>query len=175
MRRFLNGCGNCRASLCLLAADALPEQERNPVENHLTNCADCRKYYEELKSVTTPLTNWEKAFSQLEPNQNARTHWAGDFQAVTAPVRPPQFTLMFSILDWCRDMIWPCRRIWTGFAAIWLMILAVDFSARDTGPSVARPELLRALLKSEGFLADLTKPGEIRVAVPPKPSPSKPT
>ncbi|HTY88289.1 MAG TPA: hypothetical protein VMB80_12550 [Candidatus Acidoferrum sp.] len=34
------------------------------------------------------------------------------------------------LLIW-REVIWPCRRIWTGLAAVWLLILAVNLSMRD--------------------------------------------
>jgi len=29
------------------------------------------------------------------------------------------------------ELIWPCRRIWTGLAAVWVLLFIVDFSQRD--------------------------------------------
>jgi len=174
MRRFLNDCGHHRARLCHLAGGALPDQERASVENHLTTCAGCRKYYDEIKSLTVPLANWEKSLSHIEPATALKARWEKDFQEATRPVHPARFALLISILDWCHDMIWPCRRIWTGFAAIWLAIFAINFSTRDTSQTLvmksSRPslEMVRACLDSEGFLADWTKPGKSRVAPPPK-------
>jgi anti-sigma factor RsiW len=176
MNRSLNACGHYRADLCLRASGALMDEGSAKVENHLATCGGCRKYYDEVKSVTAPLANWEKAFSHIEPNQTVQARWAKEFRAATEPVHQPRFGVSISVLDWCRDLIWPGRRIWAGFAATWLLILAVNFSTRDTTQSLPiktsrpSPEMLRAFLRSEAFLAELTKTGESRMAEPPKPS-----
>jgi hypothetical protein len=34
-----------------------------------------------------------------------------------------------------RELVWPCRRIWTGLAVIWILIFAVNFSQRDRTPA----------------------------------------
>jgi len=31
------------------------------------------------------------------------------------------------------ELVWPCRRTWTGLASVWLVILIVNFSQRDHG------------------------------------------
>ncbi len=33
------------------------------------------------------------------------------------------------------ELIWPCRRIWTGLAAIWLLILAVNLAQHEATPA----------------------------------------
>lgn len=49
-----------------------------------------------------------------------------------------------------RELIWPCRRTWAGLAAVWLVILAFNWSHSGPGPTV---------------LAKSTKPpGEVRLA-----------
>jgi hypothetical protein len=165
------GCGPERANLCLLASGALTDNEKAAAENHVAACAGCRQYYEEIKSVAGPLADWETSFSHLEPDQTIQTRWAKDFQATLELVRPPRSALILSIFDWCRDIIWPCRRVWTGLAAIWLAILVVNFSTRATGPSLATKssrltaERVWAFLESEGVQAEGAKPGK-----PPKPS-----
>jgi hypothetical protein len=30
-----------------------------------------------------------------------------------------------------RELVWPCRRIWTGLAAVWILIFIVNVSQRD--------------------------------------------
>jgi anti-sigma factor RsiW len=159
----------------LLAGGALADRERATLENHLANCLDCQSYYEEVMRVAAPLAEWEKAFSQVEANPAVEARWAKDFSAALAPVRPPRFTLLFSILDWAHDLFWPCRRIWAGFAAVWLAILALNFSTREPAPSLAvkasHPSLdmVRAYLEGEGLVAEWAKRDHSRVAEPPKP------
>ncbi len=77
-----------------------------------------------------------------------------------------------------RELIWPCRRIWTGLAAVWLLILAVNFSMRDVVSSVTgQPVHSRVVMISwqtqqrwtNELLADRSAPPEAdhpRKAVP---------
>jgi anti-sigma factor RsiW len=175
MRRFLDDCSHHRANLCLLAGGALADQERATLENHLATCLDCQSYYEEVRRVAAPLAEWEKAFSQVEANTAVEARWVKDLSAALEPVRPPRFTLLFSILDWTHDLFWPCRRIWAGFAAVWLAILAFNVSTREPAPTLAmkasRPSLdmIRAYLEGEGFVAEWAKPDHSRMAEPSKP------
>jgi anti-sigma factor RsiW len=175
MRQFLNACSHHRAKLCLLASGALENQERAVFEKHLATCPDCQSYYEGVKRVTAPLAEWETAFSQVEANPAVETRWARDFSAGLEAVCPARFRLFFSILDWTRDLFWPVRRIWAGFAVVWLAILALNISTREPAPSLAmkasRPslEMVRAFLEEEGLVAEWNKLDHSRVAEPPKP------
>ena len=44
-----------------------------------------------------------------------------------------------NLVSWClggskklwQELIWPCRRIWTGLSVIWILIFIVNFSQRD--------------------------------------------
>ena len=50
----------------------------------------------------------------------------------------------FNFVSWClgclsapwRELILPSRRVWTGLAVVWILILAVNFSQRDNVSSV---------------------------------------
>ena len=164
MRRFLNGCGEHREKLCLLASGVLPKNESREVELHLVGCAACQEYYEGIKSVTEPMAGWEKTFSRVEPDETLRARWARDFQAAIEPVSARRVAVLNSILDWCRDMVWPCRRAWSATAVVWLAIFAISFSTHDNletlGLRASRPsaEMVRALLEQDGVLAELIKP-----------------
>jgi hypothetical protein len=35
-----------------------------------------------------------------------------------------------------RELVWPCRRIWAGLAAVWVLIFIVNFSQRDGSQTV---------------------------------------
>jgi anti-sigma factor RsiW len=180
MSRFQNAFSQRRASLSLLAAGVLSERDSALLEKHLAACEDCQNYYGEMRRMAVPLAGWENAYSKVEADQAVQARWAKDFAAALSPDRPAAFRLIGSMLEWGRDLVWPYRRIWTGFAAVWLAILAVNFSMRDPAQSQAmnasRPsrEMVRAFLEAEGFLAGRTQPNEGRMAEPPKPGAPSP-
>jgi hypothetical protein len=93
------------------------------------------------------------------------------------PVRELTFaaTLANAIRLSFLELVWPCRRIWAGLAAVWVVILAVNFSMRDNSQTMAMkssppsPEMILAFRQQEKLLAELIGPSETQVAAPPKP------
>jgi hypothetical protein len=73
------------------------------------------------------------------------------------------------------ELIWPCRRIWTGLAAVWILIFVFNFSQRDPSELMARktpppsPEMILTFRQQEKLLAELIGPNEPQAAAPPKP------
>jgi len=73
-----------------------------------------------------------------------------------------------------RELIFPCRRIWTGLAAVWILIFIFNFSQRDRADLAARkapppsPEAIQAWRQQQRLLAELIGPNETRAAQPPK-------
>jgi hypothetical protein len=73
------------------------------------------------------------------------------------------------------ELIWPCRRIWTGLAATWILICVFNFSQRDPAELLARkspppsPEMILTFPQQERLLAELIGPNEPQVVAPPKP------
>ena len=175
MKRFFKPCGDYRESLCLLASGVLPRQELAHLEAHLAACDECRAHCAELRSVARPLANWEETFAKVEPSQAAQASWAKDFSAALAPARSVWPEALSSVLDWCKDMVWPCRRIWTGLAVVWLALLMVNVSQRGPSRTEAKrgsrpsPEMVRAYLEHEGFLVEMSRPARKREVEPPKP------
>ena len=173
MKWFLNRCGRHRQSICLLASGALSEPEGSRVENHLAACADCRKYCDEIKKMAVPLANWEGNFKHIEPDQIIRMRWAKAVEAAAEPAPVHQLTPIMAICEWWHDVIWPCRRIWAGLAAVWMVILAVNFSMHDNSQTMAMksspaPEMITAFQQQERLLAEWIGPSETRNPEPPK-------
>ena len=58
-------------------------------------------------------------------------------------------------------LLWPHPKAWAGLAAIWLLILAADFSMRDQSPGVAEksappsPEVMVELRQQQRMLVEL--------------------
>jgi hypothetical protein len=175
MKQSWNGCGVHRESVCLLASDVQSGDEIAGVEKHLATCARCREYYDSIKCVSAPFTNWEKSFSHVEANQRIQAQWAREFQTAVEPDSSRRSAFLTSFGGWCRDLIWPCRRAWTGFAAVWLAILALNYSSREKPQSLpltsSRPSLetVQAYLEHEGFLPASNTTDERRRANPAKP------
>jgi hypothetical protein len=72
-----------------------------------------------------------------------------------------------------RELIFPCRRIWTGLAAVWILIFIVNFSQRDgsqtmMAKSAPSPEMILTFRQQEMLLAELIGQNEPQTAEPPK-------
>ena len=69
-------------------------------------------------------------------------------------------TLNAQLTTW----LWPHPKAWAGLAAIWILILAVDYSIRDKAPLVAEksgptsPEVVAQLREQQRLLAELMGP-----------------
>jgi hypothetical protein len=87
-----------------------------------------------------------------------------------------------NLVSWCLgasnklwlELIWPCRRIWTGLAAVWILIFIVNFSQHDKSEMMARkspppsPEMILTFRQQEILLAELIGQNEPQVAGRPK-------
>jgi hypothetical protein len=81
------------------------------------------------------------------------------------------FRRLHSTLNAQRSTIfWPHPKAWAGLAAIWILILAVNFSIRDRSPVLAKkssppsPEVIVELRQQQRMLAELIGPRDIRDA-----------
>jgi hypothetical protein len=76
------------------------------------------------------------------------------------------------------DAIWPWRKVWAGFAAVWLGILALHFntgesSASAGGNEMARsnPQVMTALREQKQMFAQLLEGAPYSIARPKLPGP----
>lgn len=107
-----------------------------------------------------------------EPKLHAIRH------EVVESMRRPSI-LSWPIRLWC-ELIWPCRRIWAGLTAVWILILVANLSMQDhsqlaTAKSLPAPEIMMTWRQQERLLAELVGPDEMRAAPPPKPFLSRPS
>jgi hypothetical protein len=78
------------------------------------------------------------------------------------PVREFTFaaTLAKTVTLPFQELIWPCRRIWTGVAAVWILIFTVHFSLRDdagggAGKTVRSAEIVMSLQAQQRWMNEL--------------------
>jgi hypothetical protein len=90
-------------------------------------------------------------------------------------------SVAITLVSWCLggsnklwlELIWPCRRIWTGLAAVWILIFIVNFSQHDKSEMMAKntspsPEMILAFRQQEKLLAELIGQNEPQAAGRPK-------
>jgi|SRR5882672_10346806 len=78
------------------------------------------------------------------------------------------------------NVLWPHPKAWAGLAAIWVLILGLNFAAREPSPAeVARqaaplsPQMREMLQQQEQLFAELVGPSE-KPEARPKPAPLQP-
>jgi hypothetical protein len=101
------------------------------------------------------------AFSGTEQNANQ-----------PGEIRAP-FAIRFTQVLW-RELIFPCRRIWAGLAAVWLVILVLNMPAGEKHAQLATissppdKQVLAVLREQKEMLAQLVEPMIPSPAIRPK-------
>jgi hypothetical protein len=179
MKHLFDPCSNYREDLCAATSGDLAATDRVAMENHLKTCAGCQKYRDEIGSVTALMAVGGKLFANIEPRETSRIRWARDFEAAIEPASSIAAGLFRRFLHWSRDMVWPCRRIWAGMAAIWVIIACLNISQMTKEKALAAhrpsPEILRAFLAVEGFLPGPTGKTDRKAGAPKSRSPQPET
>ena len=91
---------------------------------------------------------------------NRRNRPVREFTFAATPFRRFLSTLNAQL----STILWPHPRAWAGLAAVWILILAVNFSMRDKSPSMAEkssppsPEVIVELRQQQRLLAELIGP-----------------
>ncbi len=86
----------------------------------------------------------------------------------------PRGSFLSTLNSRLSDLLWPCPQAWAGLAAVWILILAVNFSMRDPEPMVAKrvsppsPEMVAELKQQQQMWVELIGPGQAAEAEPAK-------
>jgi hypothetical protein len=110
---------------------------------------------------------------QRQPLRQVPAEWreeilvAADVNRRNRPVREFTFAattfrrLLSALNSQLSTILWPHPQAWAGLAAIWIVILAVNFSMRDQSPVLAEkssppsPEVIVELRQQQRMLAEL--------------------
>ena len=155
--RLLSPCRKYREDLCAVMSGDVGAEDHARLEEHLEACVACQRYRDEIGSVAAFLASGKDLVAEVEPHETSRTRWNRDFDAAIEPAHSIAIKVSRGLLDWSRDMVWPCRRTWAGMAVLWMLILCLNSwpKAQEEAQASQRPapQILRALLAREGFLA----------------------
>jgi hypothetical protein len=104
----------------------------------------------------------QSAAPKLDAIRREAVKVAADVNRRKQPVRELTFTaaLANAIRLSFLELIWPCRRIWAGLAAVWVLIFIVNFSQRDnmssvTGKTVRPGEMIMSLQAQQRWMNEL--------------------
>ncbi|HET7624028.1 MAG TPA: hypothetical protein VFM25_02095 [Verrucomicrobiae bacterium] len=99
-----------------------------------------------------------------------------EFQKRKQAVILRAFPFRIGMIFW-RELILPARRIWVGFAVVWMVIFALnaadknDSALKMAKSKVPPAEILLALQRQQEMLAEFNTPPQPEVAEKPKSSP----
>jgi len=89
-------------------------------------------------------------------------------------------SLLSTINSRLSTLLWPHPVAWAGLAAVWVVILGLSFTTRDTALHVARrgssssPRVFMAFQEQQRLLSELVGPREMPAAERPKAAPPRP-
>jgi hypothetical protein len=113
---------------------------------------------------------------QRQPLRQVPAEWRGEILTAADEVRTARRAVRgrlseASLPNWfstlnaqLSTLLWPHPKAWAGLAAVWILILAVNFSMRDKAPVRAEkslppsPEVIVELRQQQRLLAELIGP-----------------
>jgi hypothetical protein len=116
-----------------------------------------------------------------QPLRQVPPAWRAEILAAAHGAQPAchsspvtRHSLLSTISYQLSTLLWPHPKAWAGLAAVWVLIIAMNFSMRDSSPRTAEkiappsPEMIVELRKQQLLLAELIGPREARDADRPR-------
>ena len=119
---------------------------------------------------------------QRHPIRPAPAEWRAEILATAKAAAPPTQhatrnppSLLSTFNHHLSTILWPCPQAWAGLAAVWLLILIVNYSTEGKSQMMAKktsppsPEIVMALKEQHRLMAKLIEPFDQPLAEPSKP------
>lgn len=104
------------------------------IQRHLLGCADCDRVFATEGKLDA------RIMAGLKQGQRTAALWEqvehrvlAAAQSAARPQRPAHEAHPTS---WWRELLWPCPQAWAGLAAVWAVILAVNFVSSGDAPRI---------------------------------------
>jgi hypothetical protein len=113
---------------------------------------------------------------QEQPMRQVPGHWRADILKSAASASSPQRLQSENQKSWLHQLLWPCPQAWGALAAVWIVVLFLNASARDTSVQTVQTakiptqprEVMMAVKLQLQFRAELMSAIDVPVAEPPK-------
>jgi hypothetical protein len=100
---------------------------------------------------------------RCQPVKEIPGEWRAEILAATQTTsRPrPRASFLSTLSSQLSTIFWPHPKAWAGLAAVWIFILVLNFSTRDSSPQLAvkstppSPEVIVQLKKQQRMFAEL--------------------
>lgn len=109
-----------------------------------------------------------------QPWRRVPAAWRNEILAAARPLQPTRPSLFATLF-------WPHPKAWAALAAVWLLVLGLNFTNRDASAVVSAREVVKPseqvrelLRQQEQMLAELNGPAELSQTVPAIPLPPQP-
>lgn len=119
-----------------------------------------------------------------QPLRPVPSAWRDEILRAASPCpapRAPRRSWFSTLASGLSALLWPHPKAWAGLAALWVLVLGLNFAAREPAWSEAvrpplppSPQMRELLRQQEQLFAELIGPVEKPVAGRPKPSTPQP-
>ena len=112
-----------------------------------------------------------------QPLRQAPADWRREILAAAVPAAShldPRASLLLTLREKLSAILWPCPEAWAGLAAVWIFVIALNYSMQDNAPVLVKkipppsPQLVAELKLQRQMLVELIGQNQAVDAEPPK-------
>jgi hypothetical protein len=140
------------------------------IGRHLEECPECSGIFEEETAFC------ERLSGLLRKGQSTPALWEQTYRLVLASLdrldKLPKTLSANTPMGWWRTWLWPCPQFYAGLAAVWVLMLAVNYSISEpqnvptSKDLTASGEIIKALVQQRRELAELLELTDVPVVTP---------